>query len=53
MKYLERIKMKRKEINELKEKQEALKRDRDMQMEKRFRAWWELQHEINKLEELK
>ena len=43
--------MKRKEINELKKEQEALKKKNDMPMETRFKAWWELQHKINKLEE--
>ena len=49
--------MKRKEINELKKKQEALKGVNIIpgpdQMEKRFKAWWDLQHEINKLKEVK
>ena len=39
-----------KEINELKAEQEALKGHVDMQMEERFKAWWELQHKINELE---
>ena len=42
--------MKRKEISELKAEQEALKGS-DMQMEERFKAWHELQHKIDELEE--
>ena len=43
--------MKRKEINNLKEEQEALKGDVPMSMEERFKKWHDLQHEINELEE--
>ena len=40
-----------KEINELKAAQEALRGNVDMPMETRFKAWWELQHKINKLKD--
>ena len=44
-----RRQMKKRTLNELKKEQEALKGAVDMQMEERFKAWWELQHEINAL----